>query len=209
MSIIGKLSSSTGKRSKETNKALAANIVRSDDHGAVNELVQLLEHKNKNIQSDAIETLYEAGYLNPAILSTHVTSFAQLLKSKNNRLVWGGMIALSSVSEVAADKVFSFLSELETAVNKGSVITKDAGITAYANLAMDDKFKIKVIPLLFNEMKICPIKQLPQYAEKSVKAINSVNKNEFIELINFRLGEFNKESQIKRINKVLKNVERL
>jgi hypothetical protein len=53
----------------------------------------------------------------------------------------------------------------------------------------------------------CPPKQLPQYAEKSLIAIDEETKSEFVALIESRLSSLEKDSQIKRIRKVLRAVE--
>jgi len=209
MTVIEKLSSSTGKRSKEVNKVFAKDIANNNDFKSVRELLELLDNKDRNIQSDAIEVLYETGYLRPDLISNHYEVFVELLKSKNNRLVWGAMIALSSISTIAPEVISIELSSIVIAINKGSVITKDAGVALLANLSTVENQKQEVLPLLLKELKICPPKQLPQYAEKSLIAINKKNKMEFIELINSRIPDLEKDSQIKRMNKVLRDVERI
>lgn len=208
MTVIEKLSSSTGKRSKEENKTFAKDIVYNNDFKSIKELLELLGNKDKNIQSDAIEVLYETGYLRPDLIADYYEIFVELLNSKNNRLVWGAMIALSSISKIIPEVIYKMLSNIVTAVNKGSVITKDAGIALFANLATVENQKKEVFPLLLKELTICPSKQLPQYAEKSLIAIDEKNRTEFIELINTRISSLEKESQIKRIKKVLRDVEK-
>jgi hypothetical protein len=208
MTVIEKLSSSTGKRSKEANKSFAKKIADKDDHKSIKELVELLDNKDRNIQSDSIEVLYETGYLRPDLIADYHEIFVELLKNKNNRLVWGAMIALSSISTVVPEVIYKELPKIVIAVNKGSVITKDAGVALLANLAAVENQKKEVFPLLLKELKICPSKQLPQYAEKSLIAIDEKNQKEFIELISARMSDLEKESQIKRINKVLRDVEK-
>jgi hypothetical protein len=105
--------------------------------------------------------------------------------------------------------IFGAFTNITTAIDKGSVITKDAGVATLANLAVVESQKEKVIPVLFDELKKCPPKQLPQYAEKSLIAIDKKHKKAFIDLLNTRLSSLEKESQIKRINKVLRAVEKV
>ena len=50
---------------------------------------------------------------------------------------------------------------------------------------------------------------LAQYAEKSLIAIDKDSKEAFLSIINLRLKSFEKESQIRRIKKVLKEVEKI
>ncbi|MCK5198892.1 MAG: hypothetical protein KAR21_11105, partial [Spirochaetales bacterium] len=105
--------------------------------------------------------------------------------------------------------IYIELSEIVTAINKGSVITKDAGVALLANLSTVENQQQEVFPLLLKELTICPAKQLPQYASKSLIAIDEKNKSEFVELINSRIPGLEKDSQIKRIKKVLRDVEKI
>ena len=208
MTVIEKLSSSIGKRSKEANKDFANVIAGKNDRKSIKELIGLLENKDRNIQSDSIKVLYETGYLRPDLIADYHEIFVELLKNKNNRLVWGAMIALSSISTIVPEVIYKELPKIVTAVNKGSVITKDAGVALFANLATVENQKQEVFPLLLKELTICPPKQLPQYAEKSLIAIDRKNKKQFIKLINARISDLEKNSQIKRINKVLRDVDK-
>lgn len=207
MKTIDRLSSSTGRRSKETNKTFAKEIAARNDNTTIAELIDLLGDKDKNIQSDAIEVLYEAGYIKPELISDHARVFVSLLGNKNNRLVWGAMIALSSISSVIPKTIYKELPTIVNTINNGSVITKDAGVALLANLMSVASQKTVVLPVLLNELTICPPKQLPQYAEKTIIAIDETNKREFLKLLNRRVPEFEKDSQIKRIRKVLKKIE--
>jgi len=207
MAVIDKLSNTTGKRSKETNKTLAKEIAEKDDRKSIQELFELLGNRDRNIQSDSIEVLYETGYLKPDLISDDYEIFIELLSNKNNRLVWGAMIALSSISKIIPEVIFKVLLIISKAVDKGSVITKDAGVAIYANLATVKNQKAKVLPMLFNELKKCPDKQLAQYAEKSCIAIDNESKGTFLRIIKLRLKGLEKQSQIKRVKKVINKVE--
>jgi hypothetical protein len=208
MTVIEKLASSKGKRSKEVNKIFAKEIAEKNDRKSIKELLELLDNKDRNIQSDSIEVLYETGYLRPDLIADDYEIFVALLNNKNNRLVWGAMIALSSVSEIVPEVIFKALPMIRKAVDKGSVITKDAGVALYANLASAKDQKAEVLPMLFDELKKCPDKQFAQYAEKSLIAIDKESKEAFLGIINFRLKRLEKASQIKRVKTVLKKVEK-
>ncbi len=208
-SVIKKLSSTTGKRSKAVHKGFAQDIAAQNDIESIRELVGLLASRDRNIQSDVIEVLYETGYLKPDLISDHHAIFSELLSHKNNRLVWGAMIALSCISKTAPEIVFASLPMIQKAVDNGTVITKDAGVAVYANLATVKKQRSDVLPLLFNELRKCPDKQLAQYAEKSVTAMDKEVKGIFLDIINSRLKTIEKASQIKRVTRVRKAVEKI
>jgi len=207
MDVIQKLSSATGKRSKVANKAFAKEIAHQQDSTSIRELVALLDHSDRNIQSDAIEVLYECGYVRPDLIAPHLRYFVNLLSNKNNRLVWGAMIALSTISKTEPQTVYRFLPQIVQAMAKGSVITKDAGVAVYANLATLPDQQAEVFTLLLKELAACPSKQLPQYVEKSMIAIGDKNKGEFLKLIEDRMADLDKPSQTKRINKALKSLK--
>ena len=50
-------------------------------------------------------------------------------------------------------------------------------------------------------------KQLLMYAERTLPVINETNKQEFIDSLSERINELEKESQKKRINKVLSKIK--
>jgi hypothetical protein len=117
------------------------------------------------------------------------------------------MIALSSIAAVAPEKVYVHLAFIRQTVDKGSVITKDAGMALYAHLAKVKKYHNEVFPLLLAELEKCPIKQLPQYAEKASRAIDLSLKKQFVGIIEKRMSELVIESRIGRIRKVLADLK--
>jgi hypothetical protein len=207
MSVLEKLASSLGRRDKEPNKDLAKEIADREDHEAIEELVEHLEDADRNLQSDCIEALYETGYINANLIAPHTRAFGNLLQNKNNRLVWGAMIALDSIARVAPMRVFDLFPEIVEALDKGSVITKDCGVGILSSLSAIPECRAKIFPLLMNELRRCPPKQLPTYAGKALVAINETNRKEFIELIHGRIPDLEKESQRKKIKKILRDLD--
>lgn len=208
MSVTNELITAKGKRSKEQNRTVAERIASTENKKAVAELLELLSHKNKTVQSDAIEILYETGFLNPVCIADGCNDFAALLNSRNNRLVWGAMIALSCVASVVPDRIFPHIALIRQAIECGSVITRDAGVVLYAHLLRVKKYRTDVAPLLFCELEKCPIKQLPQYIEKSAGSIDDALKAAYLCIIEKRMGELGSESRIRRIRKALELLEK-
>jgi hypothetical protein len=64
-------------------------------------------------------------------------------------------------------------------------------------------------PLLAEQLWKCPIKQLPMYAEKSLISINHKNRDIYQSIIVNRMAECEKDSQIKRLEKVSKLIDNL
>ena len=75
----------------------------------IREIAENLWNKEPNIQSDCLKVLYELGYLAPELIADYADDFLKLLKHRNNRMVWGGMIALSTIATLKADEIFAHL----------------------------------------------------------------------------------------------------
>ena len=138
MNVVEKIRS-VRKRSKEIVQTIARKIAEENDYESIRSLVALMDDPDRNTQSLSIEVLYEVGYLKPYLLTAKADVFSDLLESNNNRLVWGAMIALSSIPSVAPQVIFDELPKIVDAENKGSVITRDAGVVIYANLSTLEK----------------------------------------------------------------------
>ena len=101
MSVINLLSSSLGIRDEIPNQKLAWEIAETENKEAIEELVDNLQNnKDKKIRNDCIKVLYETGYKKPELISKYLKVFVELLGNKNNRLIWGAMIAIDAIVDV-------------------------------------------------------------------------------------------------------------
>jgi hypothetical protein len=208
MKAIDLLATSLNLGDDKPNQELAEGIIKSNRTDWVQELVENLGNRDKNIQSDCIKVLYEIGERGAGFLiAPYIKTFGDLLESKNNRLVWGAMYALDSIASVNPSGINSILPAICKAIDKGSVITIEGGVSILAKLAAVNEFTETAFPLLLEQLKRCPAKQLPMYAEKSVKAINASNKSHFVYLLRERYSEMDRDSQKKRLDKVLKSLK--
>lgn len=208
MSVIDKLASSLNRRDETPNQELAAAIAGGNDKKAVQELIDNLSHKNKDIQSDCIKVLYEIGTLKPALIANHVNSFIELLGNKNNRLQWGAMTALHAITNEKPDAVYNVLPTIIAVADKGSVITNDHCVGILIKLAAVKKYAEDSFQLLLERLKISPTNQLPMYAENALPVIDEKNKSIFIKTLTARLGEIEKETKRARVEKVIKKLQR-
>lgn len=204
--ILGRLATSLGVRDENPNIELAKSIAASMDTEAVEILVEHLQGKSSAIQSDCIKALYETGYLQPALLAPYISIFVQLLKHKNNRLQWGAMTALDSISAVDPDGVFKHLPTIMDAADRGSVITRDHAVGILAQLLLHKKHASSAFPLLIEQLMKCPPNQFAMYAEKSAPGISAAQKEEFIHTLQARMSDLEKDSQKKRVEKVLRKM---
>lgn len=202
------IATSLNRKDDKPNLELALEIIGSKRTDWIHELSDLLTLNDKNIQSDCIKVLYEIGERGAAdMIAPYAKLFGELLLSKNNRLVWGSMTALESIAQVSPLEVYQLLPTIMIAIDRGSVITIDAGIGILAKLSVLPVFFQTTFPLLLEQLKKCPPKQLPMYAEKSLIAIHKFNQKEFIEIVEKRIKEMTTNTQKARLNKILKKLK--
>jgi hypothetical protein len=207
MNALAFLACSLGRKDEHPNEQLAIQIIQTQNKQWVSELVDGLSNKDKNIQSDCIKVLYEIGQRgSPELIAPHFNAFLKLLSGKNNRLIWGAMYALDTVTLHCQDLVMENLSIVVQAIDKGSVITIDCGVSILAKLCNKKKFSTTTFPLLMEQLKKCPSKQVPMYAEKSYQYIQSENLAEYSELLKNRFTELTSDSQKRRVEKLIKKL---
>jgi hypothetical protein len=207
MTVLNRLASSLGRRDEVPNQELARDLAAQKDKAGIREIAENLWNKDKNIQADCIKVLYETGYVEPALIAPYAEEFVKLLRSKNNRLVWGGMIALGVVAKPSADVVFNHLDEIKKAMDSGSVITKDNGVKVLADAASAKTEYNKVIfPYLLKHLQTCRPKDVAQHSEKILPAVNASNKTEFIKVLEKRMEDLS-GAGLARVKKVIKEAQ--
>lgn len=206
MSAIDKLATSLGASNDVPNQELAREIANNNDSESIKELIDCLNHRDKNIQSDCIKTLYETGYIKPELLSGYVDILVELLGSKNNRLVWGALIALSTVANLDADAVYKNRQAIVDRLNDGSVIAVDAAVKTLAlTAAAKDEYRKTLLPVLLDFLKTCRAKSVPMYAEFTAVAVTHAEAETFTAILVERDAEYS-DSQRKRVMKVIKDI---
>ena len=206
MSALDRIAHFQSRRDELPNQELARDLASSKDRAGIWEIAENLWNQDKGIQADCIKVLYEIGYIQPALIADHVEDFIKLLKSRNNRLVWGGMIALGTVADLKPDVIFAHLSEIQKAINTGSVITVDNGVRTLALAASQGgKYNKAIFPYLIDHLKTCRPKDVPQHAEKTLQAVvNSSNMKEFTTVLEKRMEDLT-GSGLARVKKVIKH----
>lgn len=207
MNVLERLSSSVNRNDEEPNQALAVRIIATGDEKAITELVDNLRNQDKNIQSDCIKVLYEIGNKKPELISAHREAFSSLLKSKNNRLVWGALSALDKICNLYPDKIYEDLPQILDAAERGSVISKDHAVNILIKLAGNKQYHDEASILLLGQLSACPPNQLPMYAESAMVVLSDDYKTGFLQILQSRLTEFEKESKRKRVEKVIEMIK--
>lgn len=206
MSALSQLATSLGRADEQPNIALAESIAAEKNTGAIRELVDLLNGKDKALKSDALKALYEVGYRSPELIAPFVAQFKNLLTSPDNRLVWGAMCAIDGISTVKPEAVYMMLPQIMQAVDKGTVITRDHAVKTMVKLAAEERFAKTTLPLLFEQLRTCPVNQLPMYAELVATVVKDRNAQETAAILQERLVLVDQAPKRKRIEKVLKRL---
>ena len=209
MSVLDQLASSLDRRDEVPNQELARALAAKKDKKGIRELVENLWNKDKNLQSDCIKALYEVGAIEPKLIADYADDFVKCLRSKNNRLAWGGMTALAEVAKANPDAVFKHLDEIKKAKETGSVITVDNAISTLAYTASaNDRYNKAIFPYLLEHLSGCRPKEVPQHSEKTMPAVNTSNKADFIKVLEKRTEDLS-GSGLARVKKVIKQVSNL
>jgi len=205
--MLEKLAYSLGRNDEEPNIELAKELAKSKNKKGIKELVDGLKNPKEQIANDCIKVLYETSYISPELISEHINDFIQILKSRNNRLVWGAMIALSKIISHNPDEAFKNIDIIVRAYEKGSTITRDNSISVFAELVKSGKkYENKVFPLIIKHLEKCRPREVGQHAERAFVCINKNNSKIFNETL-LKRRESLTEAQKKRVDKLLKNLE--
>ncbi len=206
MSALERIAFFQNRRDEVPNQQLAKELAETEDRAGIAEIARNLQHKNQSVQSDCLKVLYEIGYLKPELIAEYAPEFLALLKSKNNRMVWGGMIALATIADKKPNDIYEQLPVVTGTIDHGTLITVVWGVKALAKVAAANKtYKQKIFPFLLAQLKKCIPRDVPMHAESILPAIDQTNKQEFLSLLEARKPELT-ASQLARLKKVAKTL---
>ncbi len=205
--MIEKVASNLGRNDEEPNIELAILLCTTENTEGIKEIVHGLKDKKTQIANDCIKVLYEIGERKPELISEYVNDFIQLLKSKNNRLVWGSMTALSKISYLKPEDIYNNLDTVIKAYENGSVITVDSAISVFAGICKaNEKYEEEIFKLILKHLETCRPKEVAQHSERAFICVNRHNAKEFIDVL-LKRKEALTDAQVKRVNKLIKKIE--
>lgn len=206
MTILNQLASQMDREDEQPNIELAHQLVHDNQISDVYEVIENLANKNKKIQHDCIKVAYEIGALKPELISPHVSILIGLLKSRDNRMVWGAFTALSTIAEISSSALMEHLETLLSTIKQGSVITVDKGILTLAKLAsVDRSYNERIFPFLLQHLETCRSKEVPHHAESTLIAVTDNNKLIYVNVLKLR-EPYLTDAQLKRIKKIYKSL---
>lgn len=204
MSVLHRIACFQNRRDEVPNQELARDLAARNDRAGIHEIAENLWNQDPAVQNDCIKVLYEIGAIAPGLIGDYAGDFLELLTSSQNRLVWGGMIALAAVAAVQADELFPHCEQIQRAMEAGSVITVDNGVKALARVAAQrPAYARKLFPYLLDHLASCRPKDVPQHAEKTLVAVNASNQAVFIQTLETRMPALS-PAQAARLKKVVR-----
>jgi len=206
--LLDKLSCRLNRKDEQPNVELARRLFESGDTDGIREIVEGLKSPEREVANDCIKVLYEIGSAKPELISGYAKEFINLLRSSNNRLVWGGMTALAKIVGHSHETIFENLPEIISAYENGSVITVDNCVSVFAGLCgAGERYAEKVLPVLLKHLANCKPKELAQHAERASVCFSETNAKQFFEIFERRL-EYLTPPQRTRMNKVLSRLRK-
>ena len=209
MSVLHKIAFYQRERSELPNQELARQLAQTRDQADINEIASNLWNREPNVRSDCLKVLYELGYLAPELIAGYTDDFLKLLTDRNNRLVWGAMIALSTIASLQADRLFPYIDTIKKIMAGGSVITNDAGMKTLCSLAaQNEAYRREILPFLFERLSLARPVDAPRYAEVILPCISPLEKAEFITILE-KWMKSAQGSRLSRLRKVLQGAGKL
>jgi hypothetical protein len=206
MSMLGRLASALGRNDEQPNVELAEALAASPDPAAVAELVAALSGKSA-VANDAIKVLYELGERRPELVALYADEFIAMLGSKNNRMVWGALSAIDTVTAIRAEDVVVALDAILAAADAGSVIARDKANAILVKLATTEH-AAQVLPILISRLGDAAPNQFPTYAEAIATVIDAEHKAMFIEVLEARLPGVDGTAKRARVEKLLRKLRK-
>ena len=204
MTVLDRIAYFQNRRDEVPNQELARDLAARKDRKGIREIAENLWNREKNIQSDCLKVLYEIGYLAPELIAEYVNDFLKLLHSKNNRMVWGCMIALSTISNLKADVLFPHVDLIKKIMDEGTIITTDAGTKTLAGIALkNSSYSSAIFPYLLIRLKTCRPIDVARHAEQILITVNSSNKSQYIKALEKRMEDLS-GSGLARVKKAIK-----
>jgi hypothetical protein len=209
MTALERIASFRGRRDEVPNQELARALARTRDRKGIKEIAENLWHKEKSIRGDCLKVLYEIGYIEPGLIADYVEDFLKLLGDKENRMVWGAMIALANIADRRPKEIWKHIDEIKRVTNRGTVITLVWGVRTMAGVAaVNAKYRKELFPVLLRHVRTCIPRDVPTHAESMLGAVTQRNRKEFLGVLERRRKGMT-PSQTARLNKVIRRVENL
>jgi hypothetical protein len=208
VSILGRLASALGRRDEVPNVELAAELAASGDKAAIAELAAALSRAKRPLQHDAIKALDEIGAARPELIAPHADAILLVLKSRDNRMLWGALTALDALVATNPRLIAAHLPTMLDAADRSSVIARDKVVSILATLAALPGVAPKAWEFLLAILRTSAVNQTPMYAEQALRAAAATDPKSLAEVVRRRIAEIPQPAKKARLEKVLRKLEK-
>lgn len=206
MTSLNRIAYYLDRRDEVPNQELARDLAAAQDLAGIREIAGHLRDKNKSVASDCIKVLYEIGYIHPELIQSYAGDFLDLLGSRENRMVWGAMIALATVAGLQAPAIWPRVDDIIATVDRGSVITVVWGVKALARVAAaNPEYRARIFPVLLRILAGSIPRDVPMHAESMLPAVDDANRRQFLEALTSREAELSPSQAAKLRHTVKKS----
>jgi hypothetical protein len=207
MSTLQKIAFFQNRRDEVPNQELAKELATANDMAGIREIAGNLHNKNKNISSDCLKVMYEIGYLKPELIAPYAMDFLTLLESKDNRKVWGAMIALATIGDLQHMAIAPHIPEVIAVMRKGTLITTVWGVRLLAKVAArHPELRAAVTNEFAGILKSCLPRDVPTHLESMLPSLDEKNLSVLMPIVKGRIPEMTAAHQ-SRLKKVMKKIE--
>ena len=98
--MIELLACKLGRNDENPNIELAEKLCAGMDKKGIREIIDGLKSKEQAVAYDCVKVLYEVGQRKPELIADFAGDFITALSDKNNRTVWGSMMALVYITPI-------------------------------------------------------------------------------------------------------------
>ena len=207
MPVLNRIAFYQNRRDEVPNQELARDLAERRDLAGIKEIIGNINSKNHNVRSDCLKVLYEVAYRKPKLVAPHAKVFLDLLEDKNNRMVWGAMIALGTIAAFNSKPIWDQRARIFKAIDAGSLITFVWGIRTIAGIAAKSTSRIKeVMPKMQKYLRTCKARDVPTHLESMSALFNESNWAAIEKIVASRKKEMTR-SHIARLRRALKKIE--
>ena len=196
-----------GHRDQGPNKFLAEQIVNEGGLGRFQELVDFFRtNPDKDLKKDCIMTMAWVGERSPEMLVPYIDLLLRNFDSDIPRVSWGSMIALAFAAHLVTDKLFDELPKIIDAMDVGTPLPRDHGYRILMTLYQNKKYQEDIFFIALEQIQKAPSNQVGQYAEKLIKVLNPMHKDELLAVLEEKNNELSNEYHIRRLSKNIKKL---
>jgi hypothetical protein len=197
MSILEQIAYYQNRRDEVPNQELAAQLAQAGDSAGISEIAAHLQDPSQAVASDCLKVLYEIGYIQPALIQDYAAAFLGLLNSSNSRMVWGAMIALSTIAKLKPDEIWAELELVLETIRKGTVITEVSGIKTLVGICTArSEYRARLLPYLLEMTAASRPVDLPTRVETILPvATGAESRSRLLEIIASKLPALKPSAQ--------------